>query len=213
MSKPQSVKVEPWLDFPKQPYTFFTDDFVHNKLATFKLNAKGEKSSATITHVINCEKEGHCVKEQAKLWFSLKDGRAIYTKVKPDYLKVHFDNGISECWGSKWNYYGSLNANKSLNNVSLRLGAHFLANNVNSDNRLKIDTAGDATWYNRTVYTKDKIRAGSLTAIGLNRYALTKNSIFFGYKIDERSNFFIRADHDGFRKNALPLRDIGSRAI
>lgn len=114
----------------------------------------------------------------------MKEGRAIFAKVKQDYLKLHFDNGISECWGSKWNYYGSLNANKSINNVSLRLGAHFLANNVNSDNRLKIDTAGEATWYNRTVYNKDKFRVGSLTAIGINRIALAKNSFFLGYKLD-----------------------------
>ena len=114
----------------------------------------------------------------------MKEGRAIFGKVKSDYLKLHFDNGISECWGSKWNYYGSLNANKSWNNVSLRLGAHFLTNNVNSDNRLKIDTNGEATWYNRTVYTKEKIRFGSLTAFGFSKNVIAKNSFFFGYKID-----------------------------
>ena len=79
---------------------------------------------------------------------------------------------------------GSLNANKSINNVSLRLGAHFLANDVNSDNRLKIDTAGEATWYNRTVYTKEKVRFGSLTAFGFGKNVIAKNSFFLGYQID-----------------------------
>lgn len=211
MSKPQSVKIEPWVDFPKQPFTIFTDDFVHTKLATFKLNAKGENSSANVKVVANCQKQGHFIQEEAKLWFALKEGRAIFTKFKTDYLKLHFDNGISECWGSKWNYYASLNANKSINNVSLRLGAHFLNNNVNSDNRIKVDTNGELTWYNRTVYSKDKIRFGSLTALGFNRKLLAKNSFFFGYRLDEKSHFFVRAQNEGFRKDSLSIENLSSR--
>lgn len=48
MSKPESVKIDPWVDFPRQPYSLITDDFVHDKLASVKINAKGEKSSANL---------------------------------------------------------------------------------------------------------------------------------------------------------------------
>ena len=45
MSKPESVKIDPWTEFPKQSYSLVTDDFVHDKLLTVKVNSKGEKST------------------------------------------------------------------------------------------------------------------------------------------------------------------------
>lgn len=48
MSKPESIKIEPWVDFPRQPYSIISDDFVHDKLASVKINAKGENSSANL---------------------------------------------------------------------------------------------------------------------------------------------------------------------
>lgn len=37
MSKPESIKIDPWTDFPRLAYTFINDDFVHEKLAVFKV--------------------------------------------------------------------------------------------------------------------------------------------------------------------------------
>lgn len=54
--------MEPWADFPKQPYSLFTDDFVHGKI-TFKLNAKGPKSSANIKLTINHQELSKIIQE------------------------------------------------------------------------------------------------------------------------------------------------------
>jgi hypothetical protein len=57
MSKPESIKVEPWSDFPRQSYSLITDDFVHDKPLVVKLNAKGEKSTANIKATVSSDKE------------------------------------------------------------------------------------------------------------------------------------------------------------
>jgi hypothetical protein len=48
MSKPESIKIDPWTDFPSQPYSIIGDNFVHSKLFTFKVNSKGEKSTFNV---------------------------------------------------------------------------------------------------------------------------------------------------------------------
>lgn len=137
------------------------------------------------------------------MWWGLRDDRTIFTKIKHDYLKFHLDNGISERWGVKWNLYSSVNLNKSFGNLNARLGAHALTERFNSDNRVKIalDSAPGLTWYNRTVFTEGKYSLGSLIAVELTRRTLAKNNFFFGYQLDERSHFFIRAENDGYRKD------------
>lgn len=41
MSKPESIKIDPWTDFPRYSNGIFGDDFVHDKLFVAKLAAKG----------------------------------------------------------------------------------------------------------------------------------------------------------------------------
>jgi hypothetical protein len=205
MSKPESVKVEPWADFPKQPYSLFTDDFVHEKQGVLKLNAKGDKSSATVK--VSAIGPRTAMQDELRLWWTISNGRTLFTKVKSsDYLKLHLDNGITEKWGINWNLYGSVNTSKSLGNLSVRLGAHGLTGKVNSDNRIKVDYAAVApsfTWYNRTVYSEGKLTVGTLAAIGVTRKVLAKNNIFLGYRLDDQSNFFLRAENEGYRKDSL----------
>ena len=146
------------------------------------------------------------IDDEAKVWFALKDGRTIFTRVKSsDQVKVHFDNGITQQWGRSWNLYASFNTSKSLNNLSVRLGAHSFSERVNSDNRLKFDYSADGspstTWYNRTVFVQDRLSFGVLAAVGLSKKVLVKNNIFVGYKIDDSSSVSLRAENDGYRKD------------
>lgn len=110
-------------------------------------------------------------------------------------MKLHFDNGINERWGIKWNLYGSTNLNKNLGGLNIRFGAHAMTERVNSDNRVKasFDSASGLTWYNRTVFTENKYTLGALTALELTRKTLIKNNFFVSYKLDERSHFYLRA--------------------
>lgn len=56
MSKPESIKVDPWTDYPRQPYSIITDDFCHEKIGTVKVNAKGSSSVVNVKASVNGEK-------------------------------------------------------------------------------------------------------------------------------------------------------------
>jgi hypothetical protein len=47
-SKPNSIKVEPWTDFPRQSYSIHGDDFCHSKPFVAKFTAKGSRSTLNI---------------------------------------------------------------------------------------------------------------------------------------------------------------------
>jgi len=95
MSKPESIKVDPWTDFPRQPYSLFTDDFVHDKLLTLKVNSKNDKSTVNIKATLTADKGAPTISDEAKLWFTVNGTRSIYAKVKSNnYIKLHYDNGL-----------------------------------------------------------------------------------------------------------------------
>ena len=211
MAKPESVKVEPWADFPRQSYSIFTDDFVHDKLFTLKLNAKGQKSSASAKFSLKALHND--LQDEIKLWFGLRGDRTLFAKIKSsDYLKVHYDNGIVERWGYKWNHYGSVNTSKALSKLNVRVGAHALSDKLNSDNRFKFDysdnSSPNTTWYNRTLYNQDKFTFGLVSAFAFSRRAIVKNDFLIGYRVDDKSSFFLRAETDGYRKEGLTFSDI-----
>jgi len=109
---------------------------------------------------------------------------------------VHYDHGIVERWNSKWNLYATLNGNKSLENISVRLGAGNISEKCQSDNRLRIDFGADSkknfTWYNRTVLTYEKFNFGLVAAFGITQRVLLKNNLLFGYKVNDTVNASLR---------------------
>jgi hypothetical protein len=178
---------------------------VHDKLFVAKLNAKGAKSCVNLKVSVCQDKGGLSTSDEAKLWFDLPQGRSLFAKLKSNnYLKVLLDNGVTDHRGRKWNLYAGFNATKSLENISLRLGAAHLSDTCNSDNRLKIDHNADGgncyTWYNRTVVTEGKYVFGMLTAYGLTSHVLSKNNLLFGYNIDENTSAYLRLENQGYRK-------------
>lgn len=196
MSKPESIKIDPWTDFPRLAYTFINDDFVHEKLAVFKVAAKGGRSTVNLKASVSKDKGVTKVSDELKFWFDLPEGRSLYSRLKTDNLKVLFDNGITEHWGKKWNLYAGLNSSKSIENVSVRLGAANISDGCHSDNRLKIDLQAEgktnATWYNRTIVTHDRLTFGILGAFSLTNNVLAKNNVLLGYKVDDKSSAFLR---------------------
>jgi hypothetical protein len=162
---------------------------VHDKLFVAKVNAKGTKSCVNLKVSVCQEKGSLAASDEAKLWFDLPQGRSLFAKLKSNnYLKLQLDNGVTDQWGRKWNLYAGINATKSLENISVRVGAAHLSDVCNSDNRLKIDHNADGrncyTWYNRTVVRHDKCVFGMLTAVGLTSQVLAKNNLLFGYNLD-----------------------------
>lgn len=94
-TKPESIKVEPWADLPRQPYSLFTDDFVHEDIGVLKVNAKSSRGAVNIKQKLSCESGKYSVADDVKIWFGLKGQRTLYTRTKGKALKVHFDNGIT----------------------------------------------------------------------------------------------------------------------
>ena len=83
MSKPESIKIEPWTDFPRQSYSIITDDFCHEKLATVKVNAKGSRSTVNVKASANYDKGNYAISDEVKLWFQLPEGKSLYSRSSP----------------------------------------------------------------------------------------------------------------------------------
>ena len=136
--------------------------------------------------------------------------KAILVKVKSNnYFKFHYDHGILESGKNKWNFYGSLNGTKTLENLNIRFGAHLINDRYQSDNRLKIEPGSannyQLTWYNRSVAERGKWRYGMLGAFKLNNQCLIKNNVFVGYQFDRKTSAFVRCENNGYRKNPEDL--------
>jgi hypothetical protein len=84
MSKPFSVRTEPWTSFDKQSYWVFTDDFVHNKLLTVKMNVKSAKGTVNLKNSLVRKTEALKTEGEIKLWFPIWNtrGGSLYFRSK-----------------------------------------------------------------------------------------------------------------------------------
>ena len=57
MTEPQSIKNEPFTDFPRQAYSIINDDFCHEKNVVTKISAKTSKSVIKIKESITNKKD------------------------------------------------------------------------------------------------------------------------------------------------------------
>lgn len=212
MSKPESIKVDPWTDFPRQSYSLFTDDFVHDKLLTWKVGSKGLNSTFNFKANVKADKAGYKVADELKFWFSLPEGRSLFAKTKSaDYLKLQFDNGIITKWNKKWNLYATVNTNKALANPSLRLGVGHDSEHCHSNNRLRVDfneNDTNLTFYNRTLVRHNKCTFGNMIAYNITNKVLAKTNLLFGYKINNKVDTFVRVENANWRKYAFSLSEI-----
>ena len=175
MSKPESIKIDPWVGFPRQSYSIIDDDFCHEKNFVAKFAAKTAKSTINIKETVNSKKGAWSVADEVKFWFDLPNKHSLYAKVKStDYIKLHYDHGICEHKGKKWNCYASVNSNKLLKNILFKAGVANLGEKCNSDNRIRVNIQDEIEyhWYNRTVVTKDKYKFGFLSVVNLGKKIL-----------------------------------------
>lgn len=75
MSKPFSIRTEPWTSFDKQSYSIFTDDFVHNKLLTVKVNSKPSKGTVNLKQSAVRKGDSFKTEGEIKLWFPIWNSR------------------------------------------------------------------------------------------------------------------------------------------
>ena len=94
MSKPESIKIDPWYGFPQQTYSLLTDNFVHEKFFVAKVNAKAANSTANVKATFSKKDKALNISDEVKVWFNLADGKSIFAKSASDHIKVQYDHGI-----------------------------------------------------------------------------------------------------------------------
>ena len=213
MSKPESIKIDPWVGFPRQPYSIIDDDFCHEKPYVEKVAIKSNKATVNIKGTVTKKSGNWNVADETKIWFDLPCGHSMYAKWKSsDYLKAHYDHGIIEKDGKKWNLYATMNFNRALKNWVFKAGVANITKHCNSDNRIKVNLIDEQQyhWYHRTVINKDKYRFGLLTVVDLGKKILEKNSLLMAYTHDSQHSVYFRAESDGYRKKNPSLDDPSS---
>ena len=145
-----------------------------------------------------------------KFWFDLpRQGHKLYAKIKSNnYCKLQYDAGITEWKDQKWNWYGSVNHNKALQNFSFKLGCCHVSDKCSSDNRVRVENKSGGFnywWYHRTVINHNKFSYGLLGVFDLTNRVIQKNNLLVKYKHDDKTEVFLKAECDNYRsKNADP---------
>ena len=137
-------------------------------------------------------KPGSCaVADEVKMWFDLPNNGSLYTKVKSsDYIKIHYDHGPKQVNNKLLTFYGGINSNKLLNNISLKAGVLHDSQHCHSDNRLKVSLQQNENqwhWYHRTTIYHNKYTFGLLGVLDISKKVLQKNAVLFGYRVDEKN--------------------------
>lgn len=202
MTEPVSVKNEPFTDFPRQAYSFITDDFCHDKAFVAKATAKTAKSVIKLKEAVSYKKESWSVADEIKLWFDLPNNRSLYAKIKSnDYIKLNYDHGLKEWKQNKYNLFAGFNSTKGLRNIALKAGVGHYSQHCDSENRIRFDLQQNVwQWGNRTVVKHNKLTFGIVTVLDITNRVLQKNNLLLGYNVDPSTNVFLRAETGGFRK-------------
>jgi hypothetical protein len=205
MSKPQSIIIDPWTDFPKQPYhSILRDDFCHDKTYVEKLQFKNDRGTVNLKAAVDYKKDAWKVTDEVKFWFQISNNRSLYAKIKSsDYVKWQYDHGTVEWQGRKWNVYAGMNTDKTLQKMALKVGVSNLCERLTCDNRIRwnwMKHSSDVYWYNRSVLSHQKWKFTSLSVYDFSNKVLQKNNILVSYTHDNQHSAYLRAEVKDFRK-------------
>ena len=204
MTEPTSMKNEPFTDFPRQAYSFITDDFCHDKTFVAKATAKTGKSVIKLKEAVSYKKDSWTVADEVKLWFDLPNNRSLYAKVKSsDYLKLNYDHGVRQWNLNFYNFFAGVNCSKGLRNITLKAGVGSYSEHCDSENRIRVGLQQDGNvwqWANRTMVKQNKLTVGLVSVFDITNRVLQKNNILVGYNADANTNIYFRAETAGFRK-------------
>lgn len=156
-----------------------------------KFTAKGTRSNLNVKQTIHTDKDGVWnVDDDVKLWFQLANNHALYTRIKSNnYIKLHYDHGLSLWQDNMWNLYSSFWTDKSLTNSSVRFGFASIHPRCTSDNRFRVNSSlGSHTFhfYNRTLSYWNKNKFGIVVVVDLTNKVLQKNNVLLGHVFYDR---------------------------
>ena len=156
-----------------------------------KFTAKGTRSTLNIKETVSTNKDGVWnIEDDVKLWFDLTNNHALYARVKSNnYIKLHYDHGLTLWKDNIWNLYTSFWTDKSLSKSSVRFGFASIHPRCTSDNRLRVNSSlGSHTfcYYNRTLSYWNQNKLGIVAVIDLTNKVLQKNNVLLGHVFYDR---------------------------
>lgn len=203
MKEAASTKTEPFSDFTRQPYSFISDDFCHEKFLVVKPTIKANRAILKLKETVTHKGDNYHLSDEVKLWIGLPQNGSIYAKLRGnDYVKIHYDNGYTTFQNKLFNFYAACNSDRTLALKSVKLGVAHDSKHCHSDNRLKISQEKGGfnyTWGNRTMVYDGKFRFGLVTCFDICNKILKKNNVLFGYDVNLDTQVFLRAETEGFR--------------
>lgn len=141
----------------------------------------------------------------------MPNNHSLYTRVKSSsYIKLHYDNGLTNYQGKDWNFYGAFWTDKSLSKTTIKVGAASYHPKCHSDNRLRINTTSGAHhfyWYHRTLSFVNNWKLGVLSVFDLTGHVLQKNNILIGHTFNNKHEAFLRLESEGFRSANPNIKD------
>lgn len=207
MTKPFSVRSEPWTSFDKQSYNIFTDDFVHEKLLTVKANQSSTRGTINLKGQVARKGDSYKTGSEIKLWFPIQklSARSLFFKSKDDKIKVQYDNGLETINNStlnSYNLYCSYQSNNQLKDIILKAGVNLLAANFSIDNRVRVELhesgeKGFSTGH-KFSWAKNNWSVAAYEVFDWKHSSLINNAFRIGFRQGD-NDFFLRAENESTR--------------
>ena len=75
---------------------------------------------------------------EIKLWFPFWDNRSLFFRSKNKEIKLHYDHGIVNVNNKKFNFFGSFQVQKDMQNPIVKAGCTLLEEQYNISHRVKL---------------------------------------------------------------------------
>lgn len=147
MITPHSVHSEHWGDISRYTNKVFSKGFCHDHLLKWKAEAVTTNlNSFHFKQTINRDGKGEDkilkTEDDLRAWWRLDNGKAFYTRLTSEGLKLHTDFGTTEVGGYLFNYYGGLGMTRKGLDRKLYFGFKNLSSHCHSDTRVRVDENG-----------------------------------------------------------------------
>ncbi len=174
----------------------FDDNFITDRL-NLKFNRKSTTSTFALKNSFFISKEGKINKteEELKFWFPFRDTHTLYFRLKNDSYKIHYDSGVYENGGYKFNFYASLQGKRNFYFDTNKIGLETKKDDWSTNFRVAFNPAeGGATLYNKTYFNQDRVCVGIVNAFQIMAKSWIHSALQLGYKDVDGNEYFLRAN-------------------
>lgn len=164
---------------------------MHDKLFTFKATRKSPTSTIALKETLN-QKEGKISSsDELKFWFPFRETKTLYGRVKNDGFKLHYDHGILTQNDLKFNFYGSVQGKRTVNNLVYKLGVDTIAKEWQTNFRFKFNHADNGlNLYNKTNFSQDKWSFGIVNSFDIFNRTWNHSALQLTWRCGDSSNLY-----------------------